>query len=48
MPKPINHVLREQILELRDTGDSYVAIESKLGVPLATVIQIVKNRHVLR
>ena len=46
MPKPINHVLREQILELRDAGDSYVAIEAKLGVPLATVIQIVKDRQV--
>ena len=46
MPKPIDHILREEILELRDTGESYVAIESKLGVPLATVIQIVKDRHV--
>ena len=46
MPKQINHVLREQILELRGTGESYSAIKSKLGVPLATVIQIVKDRYV--
>ena len=43
MSTNIDDATRAQVLELRASGNSYVAIESALRIPLKTVIKIVKS-----